>query len=141
MTGVICIKNDTMVMVRSYKSAGNGVPTMKDTDMVDGINVTNKISMDGKLYCRYRRKLTVPVGSEEYMLNLTTNTRPMWAAGPNQSPGMIQKHTLRSNNTPAIDIRFAAQVKYIKLVSLKIWKFHCMAQLYFEYLEHIIVPF
>ena len=122
MTGVICIKNDTMVMVRSYKSAGNGVPTMKDPGMVDGTNVIGSISMDGKLYCSYRRKLTVPSGSEEYMLDLTTNRRPMWAAGPNSSPGMIGKHpdNRRSNNAPVMDIRFQAQVKNRKKLSLNI---------------------
>ena len=143
MTGVICIKNDTMVMVRSYKSAANGVPMMKDPAMVDGTNVTNSISMDGKLYCSYRRKLTVPPGSQEYMLNLTTNIRPMWAAGPNQSPGMIGKHpdNLRSNNTPAIDIRFQAQVKNSNLLPLKNLSDHSMTQLYFEYLEQGIIVF
>lgn len=113
MTGVICIKNDMMVMVRSYKSAANGVPMMKDPAMVDGTNVTNSISMDGKLYCSYRRKLTVPAGSEDYMLDLTTSKRPMWAAGQVSTSGMIMKHpdNLRSNNTPAIDIQFQAQVR------------------------------
>lgn len=122
MTGVICIENGTMVMVQSYKSTQNGVPTMKDVEMVDGTNVTSKISMDGKLYCSYRRKLTVPQGSEEYMLDLTTNRRPMWAAGPNPSPGMIGKHPddRRSNNSPVMDIRFQAPVKNKKLLLLKV---------------------
>ena len=100
-----------MVMVQSYKSTQNGLPMMKDP--VSGTNVTNRVSMDGKLYCSYRRKLTVPAGSEDYMLDLTTSKRPMWAAGQVSTSGMIMKHpdNLRSNNTPAIDIQFQAQVR------------------------------
>ena len=100
-----------MVMVQSYKSTQNEAPMMKDP--VSGTNVTNRVSMDGKLYCSYRRKLTVPAGSEDYMLDLTTNQRPMWAAGPASSSRMIMKHPdgLRSNNTSPLNIQFQAQVK------------------------------
>ena len=115
MTGVICIRNNTAVMVRSYKSAANGRPMMKDAAMVDGTNVTNSMYMNGKLYCSYRRKLTVPSGSEDYMLDLTTNRIPMWAAGPNsmETPGLIIKHPddQRSDNPQVMDIRFQPQVK------------------------------
>ena len=109
MKGVICIKdNNDMVKVQSYMATGNSRPQM--VDVVAGTNVTNTTYMNGKLYCSYRRKLTVPSGSEDYMLDLTIDRYPMWAAGPNASPGMIAKHNVIGKNSEITDIRFIFQV-------------------------------
>ena len=114
MTGVICIKDsNNMVKVQSYMATGNASPQMKD--VVAGTNVTNTTYMNNALYCSYRRKLTVPSGSENYMLDLTTDRYPMWAAGPNASPGVIRVHDLRSMNPEIMDIRFIFQV-IIKII-------------------------
>lgn len=123
MRGVICIKdNNNMVKVQSYMATRNGSPQMKD--VVNGTTVTNTTYMNSKLYCSYRRKLTVPPGSENYMLDLTTDRIPMWAAGPNDSPGVIAVHDLRSMNPQIMDIRFIFQV--IKNIILLPKKF-CIA--------------
>ena len=109
MKGVICIKdNSDMVRVQSYMAIGNSRPEM--VDVVNGTNVTNTTIMDNKLYCSYRRKLTVPSGSEDYMLDLTTNRYTMWAAGPNGTNGMIAQHDVFSQNPIIRDIRFIFQV-------------------------------
>ena len=109
MRGVICIKDsNNMVKVQSYMATGNSRPQM--VDVVPGTNVTNTTYMDSRLYCSYRRKLTVPSGSENYMLDLTTDRYPMWAAGPNVSPGVIDVHNVRSMNPQIRDIRFIFQV-------------------------------
>ena len=109
MKGVICIKdNMNTVKVQSYMAPSNTRPQMKD--LVTGTNLTNTTYMNSKLYCSYRRKLTVPSGSEDYMLDLTTDRYPMWAAGPNISPGLIRMHDVRSINPQIMDLRFAPQV-------------------------------
>ena len=97
-----------MVRVQSYAAAGNSTPQM--VDVVPGTNVTNTTIMDSKLYCSYRRKLTVPSGSETYMLDLTTDRYPMWGSGPNASPGMIRVHSEKSPEPKIMDLRFLFQV-------------------------------
>ena len=88
MKGVVCIKdNNDMVKVQSYMATGNSRPQM--VDVVAGTNVTNTTYMNSTLYCSYHRKLTVPSGSEDYMLDLTTDRFLMWGLGPNNCPGMI----------------------------------------------------
>ena len=109
MKGVICIKdNNNIVKVQSYMATGDARPQMKD--LVTGTNATNTTYMNNKLYCSYRRKLTVPSGSENYMLDLSTNSYPMWATGPNLSPGLIDMHDRRSLNPELRDRRFIFQV-------------------------------
>ena len=97
-----------MVKVQSYMATNFTRPQM--VDVVNGTNVTNTTYIDNKLYCSYRRKLTVPSGSENYTLDLTTNSYPMWGSGPNVSPGLIKKHDEKSPDPQIIDLRFLFQV-------------------------------
>ena len=117
MKGVLCWNNNNIVMVRSFSASGRSTPSM--ADIMNGTTVTNRLYMNNKLYCSYRRKLAVPSGSEDYMTDLRTDSSyPMWAAGPLNGQGMIQQHTVRIAPPVKLDIRFQPQVlNYIILLS------------------------
>ena len=108
-----------MVKVQSYMATGNSLPQM--VDVVAGTNITNTTYMNSKLYCSYRRKLIVPSGSEDYMLDLTTNRIPMWGSGPNNLQGQIAQHSEKSQEPQVMDLRFLFQV--INRVTLLYQKF------------------
>ena len=76
-------------------------------DIINGITVIDATYMNNKLYCSYRRKLAVPLGSEDYMFDLrTNNSYPMWAAGPLNPQGMIAQHDIRIKPPMILDVRF-----------------------------------
>ena len=105
MKGVLCWNNNGMVIVRSFNASEQSTPMM--TDIINGTTVINTSYMNNKLYCSYRRKLTVPSGSGDYMFDLTTNNSyPMWAAGPLNVQGGIRQHTIRIMPPMILDVRF-----------------------------------
>ena len=109
MKGVLCWNNNSMVIVRSFNASGQSRPMM--ADIINGTTVIDKTYMNNKLYCSYRRKLAVPLGSEDYMFDLrTNNSYPIWAAGQLNQQGMIAQHNIRIAPPMILDVRFQAQV-------------------------------
>ena len=101
-------------MIRSFSASGRSAPMM--ADIMNGTTVTNMLYMNNKLYCSYRRKLTVPSGSGDYMLDLTTNNNyPMWGAGPLNGQGGIGKHTRRTNPPITLDVRFQPTTPKVRI--------------------------
>ena len=112
MKGVLCWNNNGMVMVRSFNASMRSTPMM--ADIMNGTTVTNMSYMSNKLYCSYRRKLAVPSGSGDYMFDLTTNSYPMWAAGPLNAQGGIARHDIRIAPPMILDVRFQPNITEVR---------------------------
>ena len=108
MTGVICYKYNNDVMVTSFMSAGRERPALKG-NLTEGTMLQYKSYGNGMLHCSFRRRVTVPQGSEMYMLDLSENQHALWAVGPLAQDNLPAKHKYIGKTPEPIDIRIVVR--------------------------------
>ena len=108
MTGVICYKYNNDVMVTSFMSATQGRPALKG-NLTKGTMLQYKSYGNGMLHCSFRRRVTVPQGSEMYMLDLSENQYALWAVGPLAPDNLPAKHEYIGATPEPIDIRIVVR--------------------------------
>ena len=105
MTGVICYKYNSDVIVTSFTSFARIRPTLKG-NLTEGTMLQYKSYGNGTLHCSFRRSLMVPQGSQLYMLDLSEDQHALWAVGLLASDNLPAFHTYRQATPQPIDIRF-----------------------------------
>ena len=92
-------------MVTSFLANGRVRPTLKGS-LTEGTMLQYKSYGNGMLHCGFRRSVTVPQGSELYMLDLSENQYALWAVGPLASDNLPAFHRFFGATPEPIDIRF-----------------------------------
>ena len=102
---MICILQNNAVNVRSFHAPRRALPNLKTTVAV-GTTVLYSSYTIGRLYCSFRRKLSVPPESFNYMLDLNQNQYAVWASG-NAFNGIPAFHSQYFGSSPnTINIQF-----------------------------------
>lgn len=102
---MICILQNNAVSVRSFQAPRRALPYLK-TNVAVGTTVLYSSYTVGRLYCSFRRKLTVPPESFNYMLDLSQNLYAVWASG-NAVNGLPAFHSQYFGSSPnTINIQF-----------------------------------
>ena len=104
------------VIVRSFQAPGRFTPNLKTTVAI-GTTVLYSSYTNRMLYCSFRRNLTVPRESLDYMLDLNQNQYAVWASGStfNGLPAFHSQYFGSSLNT--INIQFEPNL--VSLYSVK----------------------
>ena len=110
MTGVICYKYNSDVMVTSFMSAGTERPTLKG-NLTEGTMLQYKSYGNGMLHCSFRRSVMVPQVSEMYMHDLSENQYALWAVGSLANDSLPAKHQSVGTTPQPIDIQFMVRQK------------------------------
>ena len=103
-------------MVTSFLANARVRPTLKG-NLAEGTMLQYKSYGNGMLHCSFRRSVTVPQGSELYMLDLSENQYSLWAEGPlSQQDNLPAIHSFRAVTPQPIDIRFMVCQIYSNII-------------------------
>ena len=104
--GVIFLLRNNEVNVVSFQAPRRVTPDLKE-DLAVGTTLLYSSYTDARLYCSFRRKLTVKTENSDFTLDLRQNQYAIWASGNVNNNGTPTSHTTYFGSSPAtINIRF-----------------------------------
>lgn len=106
------VKSDNEVIVTSFMATGASRPTLKGDLAMGNMKIAASYE-NGVLRCSFRRTITVPSGSEMWMVDLSQPQYTLWAEG-NVMNDVIQNHTPnnRQQSNGKIDLQFKYMVRW-----------------------------
>ena len=96
---------------------------MLNGSLVDGNTLLGISNENNRLICKYRRMVTVPTGSSDYMASLETPKYAIWATSNNMnSAGRPAQHAANTNErgfsqekTTLLTVSFTIKNSFLKI--------------------------
>ena len=116
---MICFLRNNEVNVVSFQAPRRVLPNLKE-DLAVGTMLLHSSYTSGRLYCSFRRKVSVSPENSNYTLDLSENQYAIWASG-NVNNGVPAFHSQYFGASPdTIDIRLEPVLVSLHRVKLNL---------------------